>query len=89
MYLLIEHNGTDDSNNFVEALKHIAEDNFGATCEFIVSDVPDVGIYNENQKELIRFSRPRSADDLNYILNFINEEEDENELRNIQASKLR
>ena len=75
MYLLIEHSGTDDSNNFAEALKHIAEDNFGVTCEFIISDVPDIGLYNEDQKELVRFSRPKTPEEINYILNFINEED--------------
>jgi len=75
MYLLIEHNGTETSNTLAGALKDIAEDNFGATCEYIISDVPDIGLYNEDQKELIRFNGPRSEEDLNYILNFINEEE--------------
>lgn len=75
MYLLIEHSGTKESNDLAGALRNVAEDNFGATCEYIISDVPDIGLYNEDQKELIRFSSPKSDEDLNYILNFINEEE--------------
>jgi len=75
MYLLIEHDGTESSNNLAIALKNLAEDNFGATCEFIVGKEPDITIYNEDQKELISFSGYRSDDDLNYILNYINEED--------------
>lgn len=89
MYLLIEHDGTEVNNNLAVALKHIAEDDFGATCEFIISDVPDIGIYNEDQKELIRFNGPRADVDLNYILKFINEEEEDDEIRNIRALELR
>jgi len=75
MYLLIEHNGTQENNNLAVALKTIAEDEFGATCEFIIGKEPDITIYNEDQRELISFSGYRSDDDLKYILNFINEEE--------------
>lgn len=75
MYLLIEHDGTESNNNLAIALKNLAEDNFGATCEFIIGKEPDITIYNEDQKELISFSGYRSDDDLNYILNYINEED--------------
>lgn len=87
MYLLIEHDGTKQNNELAVALKNIAEDNYGATCEFIINNVPDIGIFDSEAKELIRFTGPRSEDELNYIINFINEDEDE--LRNIPASKLR
>jgi hypothetical protein len=75
MYLLIEHDGTQDNTKLASTLKDIAEDEFGATCEFVIGKEPDITIYNEDQKELISFSGYRSDDDLKYILNFINEEE--------------
>jgi len=101
MYLLIEHNGTEAANDLAVALKNVAEDNFGATCEFVISDIPDIGIYNEDQKELIRFTGPRSNEDLNYIINFIYEDDEDKEaerrkkarkkdgLRNISTPELR
>lgn len=75
MYILIEHNGTKESNNLANILQDIAEDDFGATCEFIIGDDPNFTIYNEDQKELIKFTGPRSNEDLKYILNYIIEEE--------------
>ena len=75
MYLLIEHDGTESNNNLARALKSVAEDNFGATCEYIVGNSSDITLYDDEQKELIKFSGPRSDDELNYILNFIIEEE--------------
>jgi len=87
MYLLIEHDGTKQNNDLAVALKNVAEDDFGATCEFVISDVPDIGIFDSENRELIRFAGPRTEDELNYIIHFINEEEDE--LRNIPTSKLR
>lgn len=75
MYLLIEHDGTEGNNNLARALKSVAEDNFGATCEYIVGNSPDITLYDDEQKELIKFSGPRSEDELNYILNYIIEEE--------------
>ncbi len=75
MYILIEHNGTEENNALARALNDVAEDNFGATCEYIVGTSSDISIYDEDQKELINFSGPRSEEELNYILNFILEEE--------------
>ena len=75
MYLLIEHDGTKNNNDLAVALKNLAEDEFGATCEFIVGNEPDITVYNEDQRELISFNGYKSDDDLKYILNFINEEE--------------
>jgi len=77
MYLLIEHNGSKENNDLAVALKDIAQDEFGATCQFIIGNSPDICVYNEDQKELIRFSGPRSDADLNYILNFIIDEMEE------------
>jgi hypothetical protein len=87
MYLLIEHDGTEDNNNLARALKNIAEDNFGATCEYIIGDSPEIAIYDENQKELIKFNGPRSDADLNYIIDFIIEDEAEQEVE-LQKQKL-
>jgi len=75
MYLLIEHNGTKENNILASNLKDIAEDDFGATCEFIIGNSSDIAIYDEDQKELIKFTSPRSNEDLKYILNYIIEEE--------------
>lgn len=75
MYILIEHNGTKESNDVASTLKDIAEDEFGATCEFVIGDTSDFTIYDEDQKELIKFTGPRSNEDLKYILNYIIEEE--------------
>jgi len=75
MYLLIEHNGTEDNNKIAQNLKEIAEDNFGATCEFVIGNSPEVILYNDEQKELIRLENSCADEELNYILNFINEEE--------------
>ena len=80
MYLLIEHNGTQDNNDLARALKNIAEDNFGATCEYVIGTSPEIAIYDEDQKELIKFNGPRSEADLDYILNFIIEDEAELEI---------
>ena len=77
MYLLIEHNGTNESNSLASTIKDIAEDDFGATCEFVIGDSPDFTIYDENQKELIKFTGPRSNEDLKYILNYVVEEDEE------------
>ena len=75
MYLLIEHDGTESNIGLARALKNAAEDNFGATCEYIVGNSSEISVYDEDQKELIKFSGPRTEDELNYILNFIIEEE--------------
>ena len=75
MYLLIEHNGTKENNILASNLKDIAEDDFGATCEFIIGNSSDIAIYDEDQKDLIKFTSPRSNEDLKYILNYIIEEE--------------
>lgn len=75
MYLLIEHNGTKENNILASNLRDIAEDDFGATCEFIIGNSSGIAIYDEDQKELIKFTSPRSSEDLNYILNYIIEEE--------------
>lgn len=82
MYLLIEHDGTEDNNDLARALKNVAEDNFGATCEYVIGNSPEIRIYDEDQKELIKFSGPRSVADLDYILNFIIEDEAELEFQN-------
>lgn len=76
MYLLIEHDGTENSNNLARALKNVAEDDFGATCEYIIGNSEGISVYDEDQKELIKFSGPRTNEELNYILNFIIEEEE-------------
>jgi len=75
MYLLIEHDGTKLNNDIARALKSVAEDNFGATCEYIVGNSSDISVYDDEQRELIKFSGSRSDDELNYILNYIIEEE--------------
>lgn len=77
MYLLIEHDGTEINNDLARALKNVAEDNFGATCEYIIGTSPEISIYDENLKELVKFNGPRSEADLNYIINFIIEDEAE------------
>ncbi len=91
MYLLIEHDGTEENNNLARALKNIAEDNFGATCEYIIGVSPEIAIYDEDQKELIKFNGPRSEADLDYILSYIMEDEAEleEELRKQKLKKIK
>lgn len=36
MYLLIEHNGTEENTKLASKLRDIAEDDFGATCEYAI-----------------------------------------------------
>lgn len=77
MYLLIEHNGTEENTKLASKLRDIAEDDFGATCEYAIGNLSGITLYDDDQDELINFSGPRSDDDLRYILHFVMKEEDE------------
>jgi len=76
MYILIEHDGTDEHIKIAQSITDYASDTFGATCEEAVGYVDNITIYNDGLDKLAEFQRSPSDRDLHFYLSITNDEED-------------
>jgi len=77
MYILIEHDGTPTNVNLGTKLKNIIEDEYGGVCEIMIGNSPNITLYNMDMREILRFDGIHSDEDLEYIIKFIIDDEEE------------
>ena len=71
MYILIEHNGTEESLKIASAIQDHVEDSRGYTCDQVVSHDPHISLYDSSMNLLTSFNSKPSEDDLNFYLEMV------------------
>ena len=74
MYILIEHNGTEEGLKIASVIQEHAEYERGYSCEQVVGYDSPVTIYSESMQPIATFNSSPSAEDLNFYFNTVNED---------------
>ena len=73
MYLLIEHNGSEEGLKIASAIQDHAESNNGFSCDQVVSHDAKISLYNEGMELIASFNDSPSEEDLNFYFNMVTE----------------
>lgn len=76
MHILLEHNGSPENTRAGKIIQEIIENDFGGVCEVMIGNSPNIVLYTEDMKEIVSFEGSYSAEDLEYLVKFIIDEED-------------
>jgi len=75
MYILLEHDGTEERAKLAQDISYYLENNLGATCDEVVGDDSQaVGIYDGSFSKLASFNKLPTEAELNFFVALIDEE---------------
>tara|TARA_Y100001937_G_C6932536_1_gene246669 strand:- start:326 stop:562 length:237 start_codon:yes stop_codon:yes gene_type:complete len=74
MYILIEHNGSEESLKIASVIQDHAEYERGYSCDQVVGHNAPVTIYDMSMKPIATFNSAPSEQDLNFYFNTVNED---------------